>query len=52
MVSKREENHENKKMIITICGHEVTLQFVEEANPQVALQVKEVLLGTYLLTGK
>ena len=52
MVSEREESRENKKMIITILGHEVTLQFAEEANPQVALQVKEALLGTYLLTGK
>ncbi len=52
MVSEREESRENKKMIITILGHEVTLQFAEEANHQIALQIKEALLGTYLLTGK
>ena len=51
-MTKREESHENKKMIIMILGHEVTLQFAEEANPQLAFQVKEALLGTYLSTDK
>ncbi len=49
---KREENGGQKEMVITIQGHEVMLQFAEEANPQIAVQVKRALLGTYLITGK
>ncbi len=51
-MSNTEKNCEQKKMIITIQGHEVMLQFAEEANPQIAVQVKQALLGTYLMTGK
>ena len=52
MKSKNEEKRECKKMTITIRGHEVILNFAEKANPQVATQVKQALLGTYLLTAK
>ena len=37
---------------ITIQGHEVVLFFSREPNNQVALQVKQALLGTYLAAGK
>lgn len=37
---------------ITIQGHEVALFFSHEPNNQVALQVKQALLGTYLAAGK
>jgi len=50
-MSRNEESRE-QKMIITIQGHEVMLQFAEKANPQIAVQVKQALLGTYLMTGK
>lgn len=39
-------------MTITIQGHEVALFFSCEPNTQVALQVKQALLGTYLAAGK
>ncbi len=51
-MSNTDKNCEQKKMIITIQGHEVILQFAEEANPQIAIQVKQAFLGTYLMTGK
>lgn len=52
MMSKKEEKSEHKKMTVTIQGHEVILQFAEKANPQVAIQVKQALLGTYVLTAR
>lgn len=52
MMPKNEEKRECKNMTITIRGHEVILNFAEKANPQVATQVKQALLGTYLLTAK
>ena len=52
MMPKNEEKQECKNMTITIRGHEVILHFAEKANPQVATQVKQALLGTYLLTAK
>ena len=52
MMPQNEEKRECKNMTITIPGHEVILHFAEKANPQVATQVKQALLGTYLLTAK
>lgn len=52
MMPKNEEKRECKNMTITIRGHEVILNFAEKANPQVATQVKQALLGTYLLTAR
>ena len=52
MMSKNEEKRECKNMTITIRGHEVILHFAEKANPPLATQVKQALLGTYLLTAK
>lgn len=52
MMPKNEEKQERKKMTVTIQGHEVIMHFAEKANPQVAIQVKQALLGTYLLTAR
>lgn len=35
---------------MTVKGRKVTLHFTEEANPDVAMQVKRLLLGTCLLS--
>lgn len=48
----KKENQEQKRMTVTVRGREVVLRFAKEANPQVALQVKQALLGTYLMTAK
>ena len=37
------------QMTITVQSHEVTLYFSSEPNSQVVSQVKQALLGTYLL---
>ncbi|MCI8857254.1 MAG: hypothetical protein HFH26_12040 [Clostridiaceae bacterium] len=39
----------SSKMETTIKGHKVTLHFADEPNPDVAVQVKQVLLSTCLL---
>ena len=52
MMPKNEEKRECKNMTITIRGHEVIMKKKKKANPQVATQVKQALLGTYLLTAK
>ena len=41
----------SSKMETTIKGHKVTLHFADEPNPDVAVQVKQVLLSTCLLAG-
>lgn len=38
------------KMIIMVQGREVAMQFTEKPNPQVAIQVKQALMGNYLAT--
>ena len=47
-MSKSEKNRSNAKMTTVIQGHEVVLLFTEMPNPQIALQVKQALLGTYM----
>lgn len=47
-MSKSERLSHDTRMIITVQGHEVTMQFTEKPNPQVALQVKQALMGNYL----
>ena len=39
----------NDQMTITVRGHVVTLLFSEEPNTQVASQIRQALLGMYLL---
>ena len=54
------ENDHNKtvkkeayqSMAITVQGHEVTLFFADEPNTQIALKIKQALLGTYLTAEK
>lgn len=48
---RAEKARRDNKMTITIQGHEVSLTFAEEPNPQVAIQVKQALLGNYLAAG-
>lgn len=45
---KAEEKKRNTRMTVTVQGREVSMQFAEKPNPQVAAQVKQALLGTYL----
>lgn len=44
----------SKKSSITMIveGHQVALYFSDEPNAQVALKVRQALLGTYLAAGK
>ncbi len=44
----------NKKSSMTtiVEGHQVALYFSDEPNAQIALKVKQALLGTYLAAGK
>ena len=39
-------------MAITVQGHEVALIFSNQPNTQIALKIKQALLGTYLTAGK
>ena len=45
---KSERPKQDARMIITVQGREVAMQFAEKPNPQVALQVKQALMGNYL----
>ena len=45
---KSESPKQDTRMIITVRGREVAMQFTEKPNPQVALQVKQALMGNYL----
>jgi hypothetical protein len=37
---------------IEIQGHKVTLCFAEKADPEIAVRIKQALIGTYLQTEK
>ncbi len=39
-------------MEIEIQGHKVTLCFAEKADPELAVRVKQALIGTYLQSEK
>lgn len=43
---------DHSSMAITVQGHEVALLFADHPNTQVALKIKQALLGTYLTAGK
>ena len=47
-MSKPEKNQRDTQMTTVIQGHEVILLFTEVPNPQIAVQVKQALLGTYI----
>lgn len=51
-MSKPRKTDRDSTMTLIVQGHEVEMQFAEKPNPQVALQVKQALLGTYLPTKK
>ena len=51
MMTAEKTNHK-REMTVTIQGRTVMLHFTEEPDPQVAQQVKQALLGTYLTAGK
>ena len=44
---KEAEQNAHNSMAITVEGHQVALHFANEPNPQVAVQVKQALLGSY-----
>lgn len=44
-----EERKNDQRMEITVKGHKVTLHFADKPNPDVATQIKRVLLSTCLL---
>jgi len=37
---------------IEVQGHKVTLCFAEKADPEIAIRIKQVLIGTYLQSEK
>jgi hypothetical protein len=39
-------------MEIEVQGHKVTLCFAEKADPEIAVRIKQALIGTYLQTKK
>ena len=39
-------------MEIEVQGHKVTLCFAEKADPEIAVRIKQALIGTYLQTAK
>ena len=47
-MSKSESPNHDTRMTVTVQGREVAMQFTEKPNPQVALQVKQALMGNYL----
>lgn len=42
------KNDGKTSMTMIVDGHEVSLHFAEEPNIQIALKIKQVLLGTFL----
>ena len=49
---RTEKNDAHNSMAITVQGHKVALFFADQPNIQVALKIKQALLGTYLTVGK
>lgn len=47
-MTNAENTSHDTQLTITVQGHEVAMRFTEKPNPQVALQVKQALLGNYL----
>ena len=45
-------SNEKNSMMISVEGHQVTLHFAREPDAEIALKVKQALLGMYLTTGK
>ena len=49
---RSEEENAHNSMSITVEGHRVALHFAREPDIQVAIKIKQALLGTYLTAGK
>ena len=45
-------NNEKNSMMISVEGHKVALYFAQEPDIQIAIKIKQALLGTYLTAGK
>ena len=45
-------SNEKNSMMISVEGHQVTLHFAREPDVEIALKVKQALLGMYLTAGK
>lgn len=46
-MSKAEKGNNKPNMTMIVEGHEVALIFADTPNPQVAAQIRQVLLGAY-----
>ena len=46
------EENLRSSMAITVEGHKVALYFAQEPDIQIAIKIKQALLGTYLTAGK
>lgn len=47
-MTKSMKLNEKTSMTMIVDGHEVSLHFAEEPNVQLALKIKQALLGTFL----
>lgn len=54
MTTTAEKNQaaDRQKMNITVQGRRIILLFAEKPNPEIAVHVKQALMGTYMLTAK
>lgn len=54
MTTTAEKNQaaDRQKMNITVQGRRIILLFAEKPNPEIAVRVKQALMGTYMLTAK
>lgn len=48
----RSQNAMEQKINITVRGHKVTLLFPQKPNPEIAVHVKQALMGTYMMATK
>ena len=51
-MKQEEQTAPTPTMEIEVQGHKVTLYFAEKADPEIAVRIKQVLIGTYLQTKK
>lgn len=51
-MEKIASSSKKSSMIMIVEGHQVALYFSDEPNAQIALKVKQALLGTYLAAEK
>ena len=51
-MTEANRGREKTNMTISVEGHPVALHFAKEPDVQLALKVKQALLGTYVAAGK